>query len=227
RSSRIPTGRLLDSQGSQLNRGDSLAPSKADIKYVVADENFVPAYGIKIIAGRNFSKDYGMDTSSYLINEAAVQALELKSNEDAIGRQFQYGGQTGIIAGVFNDFNFESLHQRIIPLVLFEDEKRYGNISIKISGNVPVALAKIESIWKKFSPEFPFDHKFLEERYANLYESEQKQSSIFIVFSCIAIFIACLGLFGLSTFTITQRIKEIGIRKVLGATTSSIVQLIS
>src|SRR5690606_26210215 len=103
RSSRIPTGRLLDSQGSQLNRGDSLAPSKADIKYVVADENFIPAYGIKMIAGRNFSKNYGMDTSSFLINETAVKALELKSSEDAIGRQFQYGGQKGTIAGVFSD----------------------------------------------------------------------------------------------------------------------------
>src|SRR5690606_34282092 len=231
RSSRIPTGRLLDSQGSQLNRGDSLAPSKADIKYVVADENFVPAYGIKIIAGRNFSKDYGMDTSSYLINEAAVQALELKSNEDAIGRQFQYGGQTGTIAGVFSDFNFESLHQRIIPLVLFQSPTQsadnYGNISVKASGNITVALAEIETTWKKFLPEIPFEYRFLDDRYANLYESENRERTIFTIFSCIAIFIAGLGLFGLSAFTITQRVKEIGVRKVLGASTGGIVKLIS
>ena len=231
RSSRIPTGRLLDSQGSMLNRGDSLAPSKADIKYVVADENFIPAYGIKIVAGRNFSKDFGMDTSSFLINETAVKALELKSNEDAIGKQFQYGGQKGTIVGVFNDFNFESLHQRIIPLVLFESRTAgandYDNISIKASGNIPVALAQIEKTWKKFLPEIPYEYRFLDDRYANLYESENRQSSIFTIFSCIAVFIACLGLFGLSAFTIMQRIKEIGVRKVLGASTASIVKLIS
>jgi len=228
-SSRIPSGRLLDSNGSQLNRGDSLAPSKADIKYVVADEDFIPTYGIKIVAGRNFSKDYGMDTSSFLINETAVKALELKSNEDAIGKQFQYGDRKGTIVGVFNDFNFESLHQRIIPLVLLEypSADSYGNISIKTSGNVPAALAQIEKTWKKYLPEIPYEYKFLDARYAKLYEAENKESSILIIFSCIAIFIACLGLFGLSAFTITQRVKEIGIRKVLGASTGSIVELIS
>jgi putative ABC transport system permease protein len=229
-SSRIPSGRLLDSQGSQLNRGDSLAPSKADIKYVVTDENFIPTYGIKILAGRNFSKDYGMDTSAFLINETAVKALALKSNEDAIGKQFQYGGRKGTIVGVFNDFNFESLHQRIIPLVLYEPLTAggsAGNISVKISGNVTAGLAQIEKTWKKYLPEIPYEYKFLDERYANLYEAEARQSTILIVFSCIAIFIACLGLFGLSAFTITQRVKEIGIRKVLGATTGSIVELIS
>jgi putative ABC transport system permease protein len=229
-SSRIPSGRLLDSQGSQLNRGDSLAPSKADIKNVVTDESFIPTYGIKIVAGRNFSNDYGMDTSAFLINETAVKALALKSNEDAIGKQFQYGDRKGMIVGVFNDFNFESLHQRIIPLVLYEplnEGGSAGKISVKISGNVTAGLAQIEKTWKKFLPEIPYEYKFLDERYANLYEAEARQSTILIVFSCIAIFIACLGLFGLSAFTITQRVKEIGIRKVLGATTGSIVELIS
>ena len=176
-SSRIPSGRLLDSQGSQLNRGDSLAPSKADIKYVVADEDFIPTYGIKIVAGRNFSKDYGTDTSSFLINETAVKALALKSNEEAIGKQFQYGGRTGMIVGVFNDFNFESLHQRIIPLVLLESTgDGYGNISIKTSGNVSAALAEIEKTLKKYLPEVPYEYKFLDARYAKLYEAENKEA---------------------------------------------------
>ncbi len=229
-SSRIPSGRLLDSQGSQLDVGNSMSPTKADIKYVVADENFIPTYGIKIVAGRNFSKDYGMDTSSFLINETAVKALGLKSDEDAIGKQFEYGGQKGAIAGVFNDFNFESLHQRIIPLVLYESRSNasnYNNISIKTSGNVSSAIALIESTWKKYLPEIPFEYQFLDDRYAKLYQAEDRQSSIFTIFSCIAIFIACLGLFGLSAFTISQRVKEIGVRKVLGASTGNIVRLIS
>jgi putative ABC transport system permease protein len=207
-----------------------MAPSKADIKYVVADENFIPTYDIKIVAGRNFSKDYGTDTSSFLINETAVRALGLKSNEDAIGKQFQYGGQNGTIAGVFNDFNFESLHQRIIPLVLYESRdgtSSYNNISVKTSGNVSAALSQIEKSWKKYLPEIPFEYQFLDERYAKLYEAEDRQSSIITIFSCIAIFIASLGLFGLSAFTITQRVKEIGVRKVLGASTGNIVKLIS
>jgi putative ABC transport system permease protein len=228
-SSRIPTGRLLDAQNSQLNMGSSLPPVMADIKYVVTDEGFIPAYNIKMIAGRNFSKDYGTDTSAFLLNESAIKALNLPDPSDAIGKPFQYGGRQGTIVGVFGDFNFESLHQRIIPLVLYESSpgQNGGSISVKISGNVNAALSHLENTWKNFLPEIPFDFKFLDERYARLYDSENRESSILTIFSCIAIFIACLGLFGLSAFTITQRIKEIGIRKVLGATTGSIVELIS
>ena len=229
RSSRIPSGRLLDAQGSQINKGDSLAPTKTDIKYVRVDEDFIPAYQVKVLAGRNFSKNFTTDTSSFLINEAAVKALGLKSNEDAIGKQFIYGGQSGRLIGVFQDFNFESLHQRVLPIVLLTSTtpNGYGRISVKVSGNMPSVLAHIETTWKKFLPDTPFDYTFLDERFADLYKSEQRQQSIFTLFSCIAIFIACLGLFGLSAFTITQRIKEIGIRKVLGASVGSIVNLIS
>ncbi len=230
RSSRIPSGRLLDAMGSKINNGDSLAPTKADIKYVRADEAFNPTYGMKMVAGRNFSKEYGMDTSSFVINEAAVKVLGLKSNEDAIGKPFTYGNRAGHLIGVVNDFHFESLHQRILPIVLFTSttQNSYGRISIKISGNnIPAALSHIEDTWKKFLPETPYDYSFLDERFAVLYKAEQQQGSIFTIFSCIAIFIACLGLFGLSAFTITQRIKEIGIRKVLGASVGSIVGLLS
>jgi putative ABC transport system permease protein len=230
RSTRIPSGRLLDASGSRINNGDSLEPTKADIKYVSADEDFIPTYEIKVVAGRNFSKQFRTDTSSFLINEAAVKALGLKSAEDAIGKQFAYGDRKGQLIGIFNDFHFESLHQRILPLVLFTSKTPdgYGSISIKISGNnISAALAHIENTWKKFLPETPFDFSFLDERFANLYKAEQRQSTIFTIFSFIAIFIACLGLLGLSAFTITQRIKEIGIRKVLGASIGSIVTMLS
>lgn len=230
RSSRIPTGRLLDAMGSQINNGDSLAPTKADIKFVVVDEGYAPAYGIKTVAGRSFSKDYGTDTSAYIINEAAVKALGLKSNEAAVGKEFRYGGRKGQIVGVINDFHFESLHQRILPLVFFMPTGvgNYGNLSIKISGNnVSAALAHIEKTWKKFLPETPYDYSFLDSRFEKLYASEGKQGTIFTVFAFIAIFIACLGLLGLSAFAISQRFKEIGIRKVLGANAGNIVGLLS
>jgi len=230
RSSRIPSGRLLDASGSQINRGDSLAPTKADIKFVVADEQFIPTYNINIVAGRNFSRAFGMDTSSYLINEEAVRALGLHSNEEAIGKPFSYGGRKGILAGVFADFHFEDLHQRIVPLVLYEEAinlDNYGYISVKVTGNLPHALQHIERTWKKFLPETPYTYTFLNDRFGKLYNSEQKQGSIFTAFAGIAIFIACLGLFGLSAFATTQRVKEIGIRKVLGAGTATIVGLLS
>ena len=229
RSSRIPSGRLLDSDGSQISIGNSMAPSKADIKYVRTDENFIPAYGITVVAGKNFTKTDGADTSSFIINEAAVKALGIHANQDAVGKPFMYGDRKGQIAGVINDFNFESLHQRIIPLVLMTSTRPngYNRISIKVSGNVQAAVAHLEKTWKTYLPEIPFDYTFLDDRFADLYKAEQQQQTIFAIFSGIAIFIACLGLFGLSAFTITQRVKEIGIRKVLGASVDSIVRLLS
>ncbi|MEO6582977.1 MAG: FtsX-like permease family protein, partial [Ferruginibacter sp.] len=202
----------------------------ADIKFITADENFLPTYGVKMVAGRNFSKEFGMDTSAFLINEAAAKILGLKFNQDAIGKPFRYGDRIGKLAGVFNDFHFESLHQRILPMVIFmpKNAVSYNRMSIKIMGNnIPSALAKIESTWKRFLPEAPYEYTFLDERFQKLYESEERQKVIFSIFACIAILIACLGLFGLSAFAITQRIKEIGIRKVLGASVGNIVGLLS
>ena len=230
RSSRIPTGRLLDAQGSRIDRGDSLAPTSADIKYVSADHDFITTYGVKIVAGRNFSRDFSTDTGSFLLNEAAVKVLGLKNNEEAIGMNFEYGNRRGKLIGVFNDFHFESMHQKIVPLILLvpRSPNSYGNISLKIAGNnIPAALAHIEKTWKKFLPETPYQYTFLDENFDRLYQAEERQGTIFTVFACIAIFIACLGLFGLSAFAITQRIKEIGIRKVLGANVSTIVTLLS
>ncbi len=230
RSTRIPTGRLLDNSGASINRGDSLVPVTTDIKYVLADENFVGTYGIKMAAGRGLSKDYALDTSSFLINEAAVQVMGLKTNENAIGKEMRYGPQKGKIVGVIGDFHFESMHQKILPLILIvaNTPNSYGRMSVKIAGgSIPAALAHLESTWKKFLPEVPYEYTFLDENFEKLYKSEQKQGTIFTVFACIAIFIACLGLFGLSAFSITQRIKEIGIRKVLGASVGSIVGLLS
>src|SRR5206468_66291 len=117
RSSRIPTGRLLDEMGAKIASGDSLAPANTDIKCVFADQDFIKTYGVKLIAGRGFSRDFGMDTSSYLVNEAAVKALGFKNSSDVVGKDFAYGGRKGKIIGVFNDFHFESMHQKIVPLV--------------------------------------------------------------------------------------------------------------
>ena len=230
RSSRIPTGRLLDAMGSRMESSDTLAPVNVDIKFVSADQDFISTYGIKVVAGRSFSRDFSLDTSAFLINEAAAKVLGFKNYADAVGKNFGYGNRRGKLIGVFNDFHFESLHQKITPLVLLvpRGAGSYGRISIKISGsNIPAALDRIESTWKNFLPDTPYQYTFLDENFARLYEAEQRQKTILIIFASLAIFIACLGLFGLSAFAIMQRLKEIGIRKVLGADTSTIVALLS
>ncbi|MEP7111603.1 MAG: FtsX-like permease family protein [Ferruginibacter sp.] len=231
RSSRIPTGRLLDAMDAAIPVGDTVAPIKADIKFVAADYDFIPTYGVAMAAGRNFSRDYGMDSASFIVNEVTVRTLGFSTPGEVTGKPFIYSGIRGKIIGVMKDFHFESMHERIIPLVLVmpaAGENFYSRMSVKISGNdIPGAMAKIEKTWKRFLPGTPFDYTFLDENFDRLYQAENRQASLFTIFSSLAIFIACLGLFGLSAFTITQRIKEIGIRKVLGASISNIVRMIS
>src|SRR5215203_1503459 len=228
RSSRIPSGRLLDAQDVALPAGDTVKPLSVDLKFVTVDYNFVPAYGMGIAAGRNFSNAYKTDSNSFVINEAATKVLGWRSAQEAINKDLVYGGQKGKLIGVVKDFHSESLHQRIPPLLFNVNANRYNRISIKLSGaNIASSLGFVEKTWKKFLPETPYDYSFLDERFAQLYQSEQRQKSIFTVFAFIAIFIACLGLFGLSAFTISQRVKEIGIRKILGADVSTIVALLS
>jgi len=219
--------------GASTLVGDSLRPLTTDIKFVVADYDFIPTYGIRISSGRNFSKSFGTDTSNFILNEAAVRAIGWKSSQDAIGRDFKYGQYKGKVIGVVGDFHFESLRQKIVPLIFLnpalpDDQSYYNSLSVKVSGNnIQGALATLEKAWTKYLPEIPYQYTFLDENFTKLYESEQRQGTIFTVFACIAIFIACLGLFGLSAFAITQRIKEIGVRKVLGARVDSIVALLS
>lgn len=231
RSSRIPTGRLLDNMGASALSGDSLKPITTDIKFVSVDQDFVSTFGIPIIAGRFFSREYGTDTASFVINESSVKAIGWKSPAEAVGKDFKYGSQRGHIVGVINDFHFESMHQAIVPIVLVlprPSQLYYNNLSLKISGNnMSSALAFMEKTWKKYFPETPVDYTFLDNNFDKLYQSEQQQATLFTVFACVAIFIACLGLFGLSAFAISQRIKEIGIRKVLGAKVSGVVGLLS
>ena len=231
RSSRIPSGRLLDNMGASTLSGDSLKPTKTDIKFVAVDEQFIPAYGMQLAAGRNFSKDYGTDTAGFILNEMAVRSLGWKDAQAAIGKDFKYGNTTGHVIGIVKDFHFESMHQPIVPMIFLElppAVNYYNNISVKLSSNnIPAALQHLENTWKKFAPGIPFQSNFLDQNFETLYKAERKQGTIFTVFACIAILIACLGLLGLSAFSISQRIKEIGIRKVLGASVGSIVQLLS
>lgn len=228
RSSRIPTGRLLDSQGSaRVQKGDSLAESGVVLKNISVDPEFFKTYNITFAAGRDFSmQSADNDSASFILNEEAVRSLGL-TNETVVDREFHYGGVKGKVIGVVNDFHFESLHEPIVPLV-FQRGPFFNRISVKLSGgNTQSGIDAISKVWNEFLPNRPFEYNFLSLQYQNLYEAEQKQSRLFIVFAGLAILIACLGLFGLATFSAAQRVKEIGIRKVLGASVPSILALLS
>lgn len=233
RSTRLPSTRLLDSFGSakaQLET-DSLEQRQVDLKFITVDHRFAPTYELELAAGRNYLEDQGSDRfESFIVNEAAVRGIGWKSAEEAVGKRIQYGGRDARIVGVYKDFNFESLHQDILPMIFFipRDSTFFNALSIKVDGaRTAEALAHIKTTWQTFMPDFPFDYDFLDASYGQLYEAEQRQGRVFIGFSLIAILVACLGLFGLAAFVAQQRVKEIGVRKVLGATTAGIVTLLS
>jgi len=229
RSSYVPSDRLLSASDASIIQKGSMQQLKIDLKFLNTDYDFLKTYDMPIVAGRNFSRSFSTDTNNYLLNEAGVKALGWKNPENAIGRDIKYGGIQGKVVGVVKDSHFESLHQNIIPLLFaLPSFNYYPKISVKVDGhNVQSAISTLADTWHKYLPESPFEYTFLDERFDRLYKTEQQQGYLFTIFSCIAIFIACLGLFGLSAFTISQRFKEIGIRKVLGATVSQIVSELS
>jgi putative ABC transport system permease protein len=230
RSSRVPTGRLLDSYGDpSIMKGDSMVRVDINLKTIVVDEGFFDTYGITMAAGRNFSKEVSTDDSlAFIINEAAAKAFGWTDLKHSVGQEFEYADVRGKLIGIVSDFHFESLHQRIVPMIFLQRNNRYNALSVRINSNdMTQGLQVLEKKWKEFLPSRPFEYQFLSERYANLYQAEKKQSQLFTVFAGLAIFIASLGLFGLATFNTLQRIKEIGIRKVLGASVPSILKLLS
>lgn len=226
RSSRIPSGRLLDSQEAKVMKGDSLAPVNINLRGLYVDYDFIPTYQIKMAAGRNFSRNYSTDTAMVVLNETAVRRLGW-TPEQAIGKLFYYGESKGQIIGVTNDFHFESLHQQLSAVAMILQPNTLNWLSVPIQGDVPTAVGQVETVWKRFFPNRPFEYQFLDERFNKLYAREQTQQTLFSIFAGIAILISCLGLFGLSMFIAEQRTKEIGIRKVLGASVPSLVRLFS
>ena len=196
------------------------------------DVDYMETLGMEISEGRNFSADFPNDTSKVLINQAAVAQLGF---EKPVGEYIStFGGSretpetiTFQIIGIVKDFHFNSMKKAIDPLVFTLDERR-GFVSFKLSAdNISETIASLESTWEQFAPSQPFEYSFLDDRFNRIYENEQQIGDIFGVFAFLSIFIACLGLYGLASFTAEQRKKEIGIRKVLGASVTSILGLLS
>lgn len=195
---------------------------------MIIDFDYLKTYGLEIVEGRNISSEFSTDSSdAYLINETAVRDLML---ENPIGTTIQAtdGHGPGKIVGVVKDFHYRSLHKKIEPLVLRHDQNNMWCMSVKFSdGALKEGLAAVESEWKKIVPDYPFNYEFVDDTIARQYKADQNTGVLLTSFSALAIIIACLGLLGLTAFMTEQRKKEIGVRKVLGASVASVVLLLS
>jgi putative ABC transport system permease protein len=200
-----------------------------DMQSWQVDYDYFKTLGMHIIKGRRFSPDFGGDSTAVVINETTARLL---GYDDPVGKKiYQNGDQnklvTYTIIGEVKNFNFESLKQGIGPLSFFLG-RRSAMASFKVNTtDIKGLIGKIETLWKQMSPSMPFNYTFLDESFHEMYASEQRVGKIAMIFSTLAILIACLGLFGLATFIAEQRTREIGIRKVLGASVQGIVRLLS
>jgi len=195
------------------------------------DEHFLDVMNIDLVAGRNFSSDWGTDTTrGILMNETAVRYLEWGAPDDAIGRQIErlnYNRTKGRVIGVVRDFHLRTIHEEIEPALIMTSAYHIF-VLIRIQPEeISDTIAHIEEIWRDVDPRFPLDYTFLDEDFDALYRTDQQLGEIFAVFAFLAIFVACLGLLGLASFSIQQRTREIGIRKVVGSSVSGIVMLLS
>jgi putative ABC transport system permease protein len=226
-SSSIP-GRTMGTNVAARQKG--MTEDGQTFYYMAVDYDFIEAYGLDIKSGRGFSREMGSDDSlAFVLNEAAYLALGWQDAEEPVGeevtRQFS---DTRSVIGVAGDFNYQSLQFGVEPLVLFIQPSWYSYASVKLpSENIQATVAALEQVWNTFSPERPFEYFFLDDDFDQQYRSEVRISSLLNVFMMLAILIACLGLFALASFVTERRRKEIGVRKVLGASTSEIVTMLS
>ncbi|KAA0992429.1 ABC transporter permease [Dyadobacter aurulentus] len=204
----------------QVTKNEVVVPS------MDVDENFVSVFKTTLLAGRGFSREFSGDSSSYVINEKAMQIMGMNVN-NAVGKSITFSESRGTIVGVVKNFHFKSLQYAVEPLILRLN--RWGGVVIVRTqgGTNEATITKLGEINRQLNPAYPFTYGFLDKDLDNLYRSEQQMGNIFNLFAGLAIFISCLGLYGLSAFMAEQRKKEIGVRKVLGATVAGVVTLLS
>jgi putative ABC transport system permease protein len=197
-------------------------------RVIMMDGGFIKSYGLEIAAGRGFSDANQQEEKNVLLNESATRLMGFKKIEDALNDQIFFWGDTFRIAGVVKDYHQESLKKAFDPLVFRYNRAPGGLYSIKFNtASIQSSLVRFEEEWKSVFPGNPFIYFFLDEHYEQQYQADKQFRSVFSIFSGLAIFIACLGLFGLSSLTAIQRTKEIGVRKVLGASVPGILRLMS
>jgi len=196
-----------------------------DLFFSHVDYDFLETFGMDMADGRFFSKDFSIDKESYVLNETAVRQMELKN---PLGEQIEFFEQKGTVIGIIKDYHFRSLHSKIAPLLLTLSEKGQNYMSIKVvPGNLRSILDKIKGVWSQFERDYPFQYTFLDGEFDRIYRTDIRFRNIFVYFAGLAIVISCLGLFGLASFMAEKRTKEIGVRKVLGASVSGIAILLA
>jgi len=225
----FPQDWLMYREGQSMN-------SSKQVFINLVDNNFLQTLGVKLVAGRLFSSDFAADTlTSFVVNEQTIKEFGFRSPQDAIGKWLAFdsdGEQIRFnIVGVVKDFHFKDLHEAIEPFAFrFYNDANIGfnyMVAKLGGGNIGQSLSTLEATWKKLNPNEPFEYSFLDQDFQKNYEAETRQAGLIDYFTIIAIIISCLGLFGLATFTAEQRTKEIGIRKVLGASVYGVVALLS
>ncbi len=226
-SSSVPGGGNMGAYSQIQNVKGVMQIANLDLYFV--DFEYLTQYNVKMAAGRTFSRSFMTDTTQAMIlNESAVKMFGYHSPQDAVGRDFDQWGRKGKIIGVMKDFHFKSLQEEIKPLSMRIEPNGCGLVSIKVSvNNLPATISAIESKWNTLIPARPFSYFFLDEFFDKQYKSEQRFGKLFLNFAVLAIIISCLGLLGLASYSTMQRTREIGIRKVLGATVPNIVNLLS
>ena len=199
---------------------------------IIADEDFINTHQIKLLNGRNFVANSVSDRDhAFIVNEAAVKMFGWKDNASAVGKKLNWGlGKEGNVIGVVSDFHYFSLHKQVDPLIIHNDPESYSYLTVRINpdGNDwQRALTTLESEWRSLGMKGEFDYFFLDDDFARQYQTDQQLKSFISYFSVLAIFIGCLGLYGLAAYSTEQRAKEIGIRRVLGASVPGLVALMS
>ena len=230
-TSSIPSGGVFGDSYQPQPEGIESTVKEINLYSYMVNESFVPTLNIKVVQGRNFAKEFS-DSASVILNEEAVRQIGWK---DPIGKWLDYPGGDNVrfkVIGVVKDFHIESLQAAILPFALFHfSSKTYdagSNIVVKVqSQDLSHLINQLEMKWKSFAASEPFDYNFLDAAFDAQYRSEKRLGSIFGIFAGLSIFIACLGLFGLSVFMAERRTKEIGVRKVLGASVQNVIVLLS
>lgn len=223
-STDVPGNEIYWTNGSKRLGADK---SVVSLYNLGVDCDFIPSYDIKMIAGRNFSPTFGTDSSGVLLNQAATKILGFKDGTEAIGEKI-IRGDTLTIVGVTADFHQVGLQKSIDPIIMVLSPDRANYYSVKVNpADMEQTIQKLSALWSKYFPQDPFDYYFLDEKFAAQYKSDVQFGTVFGIFAVLAIFIACFGLLGLSAYNVLQRTKEIGIRKVLGASLTNIFVLLS
>ena len=230
-SKRAPAGRLLDSPGFWAEVDGARIQSAFGMPHNRVEHDFFRTYGMTLVAGRDFDERIPSDAAeAFVLNETAVRRLGFKSPEAALGAAFGTfaPNRTGRVIGVVRDFNYESLHRPIVPIVTYIAPNQANTLSLRIApGSLGRVVRHVQSVFDSIHPAGPVNYDFLSERLAALYRSEERAMRMFFFFSLLAVGVGCLGLFGLAAFSAERRIKEIGIRKVFGASSPAIAGLLS